>query len=167
MKQISLSRGLTATVDDDDFESLSRHKWQAKPDASGNCYAMRVGATPTSKRSTITMHREIMRAGSGEHIDHINRNGLDNRRSNLRICTGQENQFNTGPKSTESGYKGVNWHTRFRKWQARIRKDGELYHLGYFSNKHAAAVVYNFAANHLFGEFAFLNQIDPGSVIRK
>lgn len=166
MKKILLSRGLEAIVDDDDFERVNQWKWQAKPEHR-NFYAIRSAPTENGKRTTIAMHRFIIGAGPCQQVDHRNGNGLDNRRFNLRICTCAENQFNTGPKSTACPYKGVSWHKRLRKWQARIRKDDVLYHLGYFSSAHCAAIVYNWAAERLFGQFCRLNEVKEQDIIRE
>jgi len=164
MREIKISRGLIALVDDDDYDYLSGFFWQVRP-SNKTSYATRKKPSANGKQTTVSMHREIMKAGPGQQVDHINGNGLDNRKENLRLCTVQENQYNTGPKSENSGYKGVTWHKRLRKWQARIAKDHEKYHLGYFSNKHAAAVVYNYCAKELFGEFARLNEVKLEDVL--
>ena len=92
------------------------------------------------------------------HVDHINGNPLDNRKSNLRICTNAENQRNRGVnKNNTSGYKGVCWAKQNKKWKARIKHNGKLIHLGYYKDKEEAARAYDKKAKELHGEYAYLN----------
>ena len=91
-------------------------------------------------------------------VDHINRNRLDNRLCNLRICSHQENAYNIGLKSSNtSGYIGVYWNTEKNKWCARIRINGKKKHCGYFSSIIDAAKAYDKKAKETRGEFAVLN----------
>jgi len=94
-----------------------------------------------------------------EHIDHINGDGLDNRRDNLRICTRTENVRcqRKRTKPTSSRFKGVTWHKNHRYWQAAIRKNGERTYLGWFKGEEEAARAYDKAAKRLHGDFASLN----------
>ena len=105
------------------------------------------------------MHREIMDAPAGLYVDHINRNGLDNRRPNLRIVTPQQNSWNTrlGIGRGRSKYKGVSQDKDVRKWRASICIDKKLKHLGYFTDEKQAAEAYDKAAKKHRGEYAFLN----------
>ncbi len=90
----------------------------------------------------------------------MNLNGLDNRRCNLRVCTDFENKGNRAVKPHgKSLYKGVFAHSRPGKWQAKIKKEGAVHHLGTFTDPESAARAYNEAASELFGEFARLNEI--------
>lgn len=105
----------------------------------------------------ILMHRLITDAPKGMHVDHINGDGTDNRRSNLRICTTKENVRNSGSRGGTSKFKGVRWMKNVNKWAAGIRVDGKSHHLGVFSIEEDAARAYDAAAAKHFGEFARLN----------
>jgi hypothetical protein len=89
--------------------------------------------------------------------DHINRNGLDNRRSNLRIANKQQNCWNSRDRGGVSRFKGVHWKVAEGKWAAAISHDGIRKHLGYFVSEREAAEAYDDAAITFQGEFAFLN----------
>ena len=105
------------------------------------------------------MHREILKAPDGIYVDHINRNGLDNRKANLRLATRQQNARNT-PKTrrtTHSKYTGVSLRARHGKWCATIFANGRNTHLGHFDNQLDAAKAYDKAAKKHYGEFAVLN----------
>src|SRR5690606_30033579 len=167
-----------AIVDDEDFERLSRYKWFYHDQG----YAAR-SAWVNGKRRTIYMHREIMQPPKGAQIDHVNgkRRGvfmhrqimqppkdlevdhingdkLDNRRSNLRIVTRQQNRFNERPrKGTSSKYKGVSWYKQTRRWEAYIKINGKKKRIGYFNDEIEAALAYDRAARELFGEYAKTN----------
>lgn len=108
MKKIPLTKGQVALVDDEDYEMVSRYKWYTQ-DINKTLYAQRMIVTKgTGKRVTMFMHRLIMNTPQGMDTDHIDRNGLNNQKSNLRICTRTQNLLNRGMlKSNTSGYKGV------------------------------------------------------------
>jgi hypothetical protein len=92
------------------------------------------------------------------YCDHINHNGLDNRRANLRLCTPQQNSFNQRPRrNSTSIYKGVSWNSEVRKWKAEIKHNGRTISIGYFEKEQDAAIAYDDYAAELFGEFAWLN----------
>jgi len=155
MKKIKLSRGLFAKVDEEDFEYLNQFKWHA---LKGNTtfYAQR----DICKNKSVLMHREIMKTPKGKVTDHINHNGLDNRKKNLRICTAQENSCNRRlQKNASSKYKCVIQHCITQKWRAYIRYKKQSIYLGVFNSEKEAALAYNKAAKELFGKFAFLNKI--------
>lgn len=149
MKQIELTRGKVALVDDDVFDYMSQWTWCTVK--SGNkFYAFSGGG--------ILMHRIITEAPDDMFVDHINGNGLDNRRKNLRICTPAENTANRKKnKNNTSGFKGVYWRSKKRLFEASIRKDKKYHYLGYFELAIDAALAYDAAAKKLFGEFALLN----------
>jgi len=158
IKRIPLTQGYYALVDADDYEQLSQYKWHVKVKSSGP-YAYR-----TRGRKQIPMHRQILNAPPGLYCDHINHNGLDNRRCNLRLCTPQQNSFNRRPllrkascRKRTSKYKGVHWDRQKRKWRAMIRHNGRLIHIGCFDNELDAVIAYDDYAIELFGEFAYLN----------
>lgn len=151
-KLIPLTLGKFAVVDDDDYERLCGYRWLAHR-SSRTFYASR-----KYRNSTIHMHRRIMNAPKGMVCDHINHNGLDNRKSNLRICTARQNSYNQRPHTDcVSRYKGVHWLPEQKKWKSRVRKDGKTYDLGLFDSEITAAVAYDLKADELFGEFACLN----------
>ena len=109
----------------------------------------------------IKLHRYLLGITDPSiRVDHINRNGLDNRRCNLRLATPSQNQHNkVAYRNNKSGYKGVSWHKGGRKWIAQI-KCGEIHkYLGLYRSKEDAANAYNQAALWLHGEFAVLNSI--------
>ncbi|MHC4546375.1 MAG: HNH endonuclease [Planctomycetota bacterium] len=102
-----------------------------------------------------------MRAPKGVLVDYINHNGLDNRKSNLWLCTNAQNCYNQRANANgTSKYKGVNWHKCSRKWSARIRCDGKFYNLGDFEDEMEAAMTYDKKVKELFGEFACLNFLE-------
>lgn len=153
MKRIPLTQGKFAIVDDELFEWLNQWKWCAHKNRN-TYYAERGG------KGHIQMHREILGLtyGDGKLSDHINHNGLDNRQSNIRICTNAENLQNQRPqKDKTSKYKGVRWSKVAEKWRAYIKKNKKWSCLGYFANEIDAAKAYNRKAKELFGEFACPN----------
>lgn len=153
MKEIPLTQGKIALVDDEDFEYLNQWKWCVDIRAN-TCYALRRGLGFDGKLTTLRMHKAILPTSKGQEIDHINTNGLDNRRINLRVCSHGENQINRSYKS-KSGYRGV------RKlksgWQAYITKNNIFIHLGMFQTDVEAAARYNDAALIYHGNFSRLN----------
>lgn len=155
MKQIELTKGKFALVDDEDFEKVSQYKW-----CFNQGYVIR-GKWNKGKTDAIAMHRFIMNAQKGELVDHINHNGLDNRRQNLRIATRQQNAINSfKPINNTSGYKGVNYmkgEGRVKRWRAVIKFNQKYIHIGYFMDAIEASRAYDKKAKELFGEFAYLN----------
>jgi hypothetical protein len=159
MKEIPLTQGKVALVDDEDFEELNRFKWYARrDDRRGKYYAQRkVG--PCSP--IILMHRVIIKTLDGLITDHKDGNGLNNQKTNLRKCTEAENSFNKIlMKNNTSGYKGVDFNKASNKFRARIAAFGRKICVGYFNNKTDAAIAYNQAAIKYHGEFARLNIIE-------
>lgn len=113
--------------------------------------------TSGAGKRQILLHRLVAGAGNGCIVDHVNRNKLDNRRSNLRICTCQQNMFNREQQANnQSGYKGV-CQTKDGLWQAQIQYCGRAVYLGRYGDALSAAMAYDMAAKRLFGEYAFLN----------
>lgn len=149
---IPLSQNHHAIVDTENLRLLSGCRWSF--DSKGKLrYARRyVG------RKTVYMHREIMNAPAGMQIDHINRNGLDNRKANLRLCNNSQNQQNRRKRNGASlRFKGVDWHAPCKKWRARICVNGKQRYLGLFKSEFMAASAYDVKTAELFGEFANLN----------
>ena len=141
MKKIKLTRGKYALVDNDDFEYLNQWKWCFC--ASGNGYAARhkhiSGSGEKRVRKVIYMHREINNTPNGFETDHINRDGLDNRKSNLRLADRRLNVINRGlSKNNISGVKGVHKHRN--RWVARICVNYKEIHLGCFVDKKTATM---------------------------
>lgn len=152
MKQIPVKGGLFALVDDEDFERLSKMKWYL----NSKRYAI-----SKVKGVSILMHRYILDLNLASlEVDHVNGDGLDNRKANLRICTHAQNLMNQKtPVSNTSGYKGVHWHKGDKKWHARIYVNFKKIHIGSFNDAKAAAQAYNEAAILYYGEFARINQL--------
>lgn len=153
MKQISLTRGLFALVNDSDFEWLNQWKWCAFVGRGGKYYAVR--STPRPNRKTIYMHVFIADTSGGKKTDHKNGDTLDNRRRNLRACENKQNLWNSGRrKDNTSGFKGVSWNSKAEAWEARIRVHPMRLHLGFFPMPDLAAKAYQIAARKYHGEFA-------------
>ena len=158
MKEIPLTQGKIALVDDEDFEKIKAHKWFALRAKGTNFYAAR--SVRKIERGTVNiirifMHREIMNPPDGLETDHKDGNGLNCQKDNLRICTRQENGRNRKKwKDTVSCFKGVYWKKDRKKWGAHIKFDGKTKHVGYFKEEENAAAAYDAEAKKLFGEFA-------------
>jgi hypothetical protein len=161
MREICLTQGKVALVDDCDYDELNKFKWCAvKIGNSRTFYACR-GITIDGKQKLVSMHRVILglAKGDGNVVDHSDHDGLNNQRENLRVCTNIENIRNQ-PKQTRptsSQYKGVTWTEARRKWVARIRNSGTRIYLGGFTSEIEAAQTYDAAAIKYHGEFACLN----------
>lgn len=155
MKEIPVTGGHVALVDDEDYDFLSKFSWSShKPRRSNTVYARRF----VSKGAYELMHREVLKGES--RVDHRDGNGLNNCRLNLRPCTQAQNMGNMEKvKSHSSRYKGVHFYKRLNKWMAYICPNYSKVHLGYFDSENDAASAYNHAAQQHFGEFAKLNQI--------
>lgn len=164
MKEIKLTRGYVAFVDDEDYYTVSMYKWRALTGRKRSNGSTPVYATRGSNNS---MHRFIMNAKPGQVIDHINGNGLDNRRCNLRYCTQSENNrnqckplVNKNGGRVSSRYNGVVWHSNICKWQAKIKCNGIETIIGNFDSAINAATAYNIWAVMIFGDFAKLNDVE-------
>lgn len=161
MKEIPLTHGKVALVDDCDFDRLiAMGKWHfsAYGYAAKNDYV--VLKNGKKAQTIIYMHRIIINAPKGTDVDHCDHQRLNNQRSNLRICTRSQNKMNIkGQANNTSGFKGVSWRKDINKWRARVNVDGKEINLGCFSDKIEAARVYNASALKYHGEFACLNQI--------
>lgn len=157
MKRIPLTQGLFATVDDCDYDELAKHKWCAHWEGT-TCYARRddMSEWKEGRRKVIRMHRHIMNAPSDMLVDHVNHDGLDNRRSNLRLCTKGQNGWNRkGPqKNSTTGYRGVFWHKGANKYMAQTRCEGKVIYIGLYPTAIEASRAFEATARKLFGEFA-------------
>lgn len=160
VRELPLTRGKVALVDECDWDSVSRYKWQAMPGAGGLWYAYHVFWS-NGKSKHLSLHLFLLGLGGGRNplVDHKNRNGLDCRRDNLRIATHSQNLTNSRrPSRNTSGYKGVVRNKQIQApWSAQIRKDCKRYYLGAYKTKLEAALAYDRAAKELHGEFAALN----------
>lgn len=156
MKQIQLTKGLFAVVDDEDFMNLSATRWCV---SDGYAFNAKLGR----------MHRAILRAPDGVMVDHINGDKLDNRRENLRLCTNSQNQANRKVSQGVSKFKGVVWQklkSGKGYWKACITKDGVTTYLGTYPTDVEAAAAYNVAAVSMFGEFAHQNNLTLTKSVR-
>ena len=158
--EIELTQGKVALIDEQDLPKVLPHVWCAHH--KGNCWYAATGiATDSHKWTNLRMHRLILYAPDGMDIDHINHNGLDNRRCNLRLATHAQNIANqTARAGTSSQYKGVHRVKR----TCQLRKPWRAYcgrtKLGYFTTEREAARAYNRAAKRRYGEFALLNDVE-------
>lgn len=161
-KEILLTQGMAAIVDDEDYDYLNQWKWYyRKSKGKKTGYALRNQSIGYGKQKNIQMHRVILGySGATLQVDHINSNGLDNRKANLRLCTPNGNIQNQGLRiCNKTGFKGVYFRKDLKKWQVHITSDRKRIHLGYHEDKEAAALAYNEAALKYHGEFARLNNI--------
>lgn len=163
MKEIPMTKGYVALIDDDDYGRVAELQWRAlvgRARTDGHCdvRAVRWDTRPGEKRMVLYLHRFIVDAPDGMEVDHKNGDTLDNRRCNLRVCTRAENQHNQRAQSGKSStFKGVVWNKANGKWVAQIRFSGERRYLGSFCSELEAARAYDHAAVTLHGEFAKIN----------
>lgn len=161
--KVPLSRGLFALIDNEDQELVLPYKWYAMG-PTGKEHAVRKDKVT---RKAVWMHRVILDAQLDQPLqpplmcDHVNRNGLDNRRINLRFCLRKQNLWNQGPRPGHK-YKGIWWNESHNRWAANISAHGIKYYVGEFKTDIEAALAYNEAAKFLFGEFAYLNEVQNG-----
>lgn len=161
--EIPLTKGKKAVVDSADYERLAQYVWTYSPCG----YAVRGTGRGKYKRRIILMHREIMGLSGGYPlVDHRDRDGLNNRKANLRIATKSQNQMNAAKPKRKDGcssqYKGVSFDKRTGKWTSYIKLHGKKKSLGYFLDESVAAAAYNSAAMEIYGDFAFPNTLAGG-----
>lgn len=154
MRKIKLTQNKFALVSDRDYYKLNKFKWY--PDKGTNTfYVVRNSKDIFGKHLKVRMHHDILGKFVGKEIDHKDGNGLNNQRSNLRICSHSENQHNRNKyKCNTSGYKGVSWHKGKSKWSAQIRMSGVLIHLGDYTSKLKAYKAYCEACRKYHGKFS-------------
>jgi hypothetical protein len=174
-RRIKLTRGLYAKVDPEDYPRLARYKWYATSSKNNKIYAERTVWCRGRKKRNILMHREVLFGTNPKSeflkpkqtqnsndknskllVDHINGDGLDNRKANLRTATPRQNAWNSRAYG-KSRYKGI-WQVKETgKWCARIKVNGKVRNLGRFSDEVEAAKAYDRAARKMCGEFARFN----------
>lgn len=165
MKYIDLTKGLKATVDDNDYDYLSQFKWHAsvrRYKSTHKVYAARKKRKEDGSWTNIYMHREIMGVlGKDVEIDHVDNDRLNNQKDNLRLCSGGDNMCNRGKQSNnKTGYKGVfNSNSLSSPWFAQIRINRKQIYLGRYKTKESAAQAYNDGAILYHGKYAKLNNI--------
>lgn len=164
IRKIPLRPGVVAIVDEEDFERINAHKW-CLLFSEGKGYATRKSPAVNGNRKTIRMHREVLKAPDGVIVDHINGDGLDNRKTNLRLCDLSQNGANRRHhRKALSGYKGVSWNKAAETWHVMVRYKGQLIPLGTYGDLKEAIAVYNRAVTDLHGEFAALNELPEKKV---
>ncbi len=153
MKKIKLTQGEYALVDDEDFEELNKYKWHCQRYANSN-YAKRWNKN--KKPNTINMHRQITNCPDNMQIDHINGDGLDNRKRNLRICTQQQNGLNIlkTKKESTTGIRCVSYNKKTNKYCPYIYLNGKRKRLGAFDDIEDARVAYIRASLKYYGDFS-------------
>lgn len=157
MKKIPLSQGKCALVDDEDFERISTYRWNLL-----RCRNIMYAQCHLTDR-TVLMHRLVMNAPKGMNVDHRDQDGLNNQKSNLRVCTHTQNLQHMAKKITaRSGFKGVHCNPAkypINPWSARIQVLGKRLELGQYPSAELAASAYNNAAVKHFGQYASLNTL--------
>lgn len=151
VRYIPLTKGKFAIVDAADYERVAKYKWYASG-MGGRLYAAR-----RQDDKAIYLHRFLTNAPKGMVVDHKDGNRLNDRQSNLRVCTQRQNIYNSPPRGKASRFKGVGWDKRHNKWVAGIRYYGRNIYLGLFQDEAEAARAYDRKAHELFGEYAYLN----------
>lgn len=154
---IPLTQGKVAIVSAEDYERINQYKWCAVCNR-GVFYAARC-----KNGRTVFMHSMVLTTDPGKELDHIDCDGLNNQRHNLRPATRGQNTRNRNIQSNNtSGFKGVSWHKVTQKWRATIKipdaPPGKFVHLGLFLSKEDAAAAYDSKAVELYGDFARTNQ---------
>ena len=152
--------GYDVLIDEDDYERLKRYKYSIASAAvkKYSLFYFQRNTYVDGIRTVAMLHRDIMGCikGDGNVVDHINRDTLDCRKANLRICSNAENSRNRkASKKSTSGIKGVSWSKHSDKWQAQITVDSNHIHLGFFYNIEEAAKAYEVASKKYHGEFGF------------
>lgn len=165
MKEIILTQGKIALVDDEDYEYLNQWKWFAHK-FNNIYYADSWRKEESGKRTMVRMHRVILGAPKNSQVDHRDRDGLNNQRNNIRLCTNAQNMSNREGWGKTTQYKGVYCYyekykeSTYCRIRAFIQHDNKPISLGIFKTEREAALAYNKKAKELFGEFAKLNNIE-------
>lgn len=158
MREIPLTRGMVALVDDEDYEEVMRFYWFALTNGHVTYAARKDNST------TVYMHLDLMGDGDGRQVDHQDGDGLNNRRGNLRWATRAEQGRNRRCyRNNRAGLKGVQRVRGTVRWRARITFDGRTHNLGCFGSAEDAALAYDIKAREVFGAFARVNYPTPGN----
>lgn len=148
MKIIQLTRGASVIVDDADYATVSCYKWYLAETLKVS-YAARRGRKGEPK--CVLMHRALIGLSTAGHVDHINHNGLDNRRENLRACSASQNIGNSRlGRRNKSGFKGVSWNAEKNRFHAQIKENRKTRHLGFYKTAIEASEAYKKAASVAF-----------------
>ena len=159
VKKIKLSQDKITLVDDEDYEWLSQYNWHLYTRKKSETIYANTNIYINNKRTTKKLHNLLINPSKGFEVDHIDRDGLNNQKENLRIVTRSQNCINRSKfRNTTSKFKGVTWHKDNKKWLAQIRLNKKKYYLGEFINEIDAAKAYNKAAKKLHNRYAVLNE---------
>lgn len=162
-KEVQLTRGQVTIVDNEDYARVIQYKWYACYSKNGNYYAYRYNPATYGVQSITAF---LLQTTRGTLVDHANGNTLDNRRTNIRVATIAQNNYNQSKREgMSSQYKGVSWDSRRGRWVAKITREYKSKFLGYYHNEWEAAKAYDVAAVEYFGEFARLNFEIPNASI--
>lgn len=164
MKLLHFSNGKHAIIDDEDYDLVNGFTWTYAKSYESKWTIKEYAFRSTSrkggqKRKRIYLHRMLIDAPAGIQVDHVNGNGLDCQRHNIRLATPSQNQGNqkVSLRPKYSKYKGVTWYKDIKKWGASIKDKGKQKHLGLFTNEVLAARAYDEAAKRVFGHFSLTN----------
>lgn len=156
LTQVTTYSGEMMLIDKEDLLVLSGSVYVTSRRSSNN--SVKLYATVLKDGKVQYVHRLIMKPKGRQEVDHIDGDGLNNSRSNLRLCSRAQNARNAGPKmSGSSKFKGVSWYPRSAKWVVRISDNGRYRCVGYFDSEIDAARAYNIAAKRVAGKFAYTN----------
>ena len=161
MTTIPLTKGQVGFIDDQDAEVINRHKWTAVNSSHDKTFYAHRSVKVDGKWKHLRLHRFLLNAPKNKKVDHIDGNGLNNVRSNLRLCTHAQNLMNMRCHN-KHGLKGIAFIAKrkgLRKWLSKIHINGKLKTIGIFETKIQAAKAYNEMARKHFGEFARLNPV--------
>jgi hypothetical protein len=150
VKEIKLTKGHYALVDDEDFEFLNQWKW----------YSNHKYATRNLGKARVFMHRLLLNAPKDKFVDHVNGNPLDNRKCNIRLCTYSENGRNQKlAKHNTTGFKGVSFQEKYKSYRVSLNINQKITYLGSYKSAEEAAIIYDIWAIYYFGEFAKTNKM--------
>lgn len=138
-------------VDKADEPLVNEYRWFIHTAPSGGKYVRGYHKGSANRNTRVYMHQLIMGRRRGYVIDHVNGNSLDNRRSNLRFCTRQQNAFN---RLAKSGHRGITWNKQYQRWVARIQHQGRAHFIGKYTELQHGIIAYNAVAKVLYGEYA-------------
>lgn len=159
MKTINLTKGKVAQVSDEDYDRVACLSWHALQGKT-TWYAVH-GRRVGKKMQSIYLHKFILGIGDGQEGDHRDRDGLNNQRENLRVCTTTQNQYNRRKYKTglTSRHKGVSIERRSGKWKLQINVHGKQVYVGLFPTEDEAGRCYNRLTKALYGDFVLENQV--------